>query len=547
MSLGDIVGSVSLGIQIAQLFGTCLQRYENLLEAFDMESDLSLLRCRLEIEMQRFRLWGDAAKISSGVDVPACHAQTVLSALGCIQDVFVGRDPIIKRYEEDARSQTSSTRMGSPSTAIGVLSRRTRWVLSDKKRLESTVNDIKTVNDSLLSLLNETNQRQAARSFQELAIHVLGTESRSKIETLAASTAGNYADICALAGLKALKLAADGAEAMHSTLHRPAGLQPLEPDHRWIDLPLGCLDPWDREVRKLDREPVVLEWRRLPNDIEKKAKTISRVRWLVPFLSRAADIPDLRALEFLGTTLDLSSEHMATVFKYPQTGSSGMEPASLHHILGTSERSKCLPSLNTRFGLALSLSKAVLQLHTCGWLHKSISSGNILFFYPEGYADGIKQTNTVEAVIGNPFLQGYGYARAESAGQVGTDAAFSETIFTDRAANFYRHPNTFESGEKRTKFKKTYDIYSLGIVLLEIGLWASCSPPVSDFSAPKTVRKTLVDKYLNGYLAYRVGTTYQDVVRTCILGGFGHPGKEKNWLELEFMKRVVRKLEGCKV
>ncbi|KAK4450347.1 hypothetical protein QBC34DRAFT_437583 [Podospora aff. communis PSN243] len=552
MDSSGIIGAVSLGMQTAQLFGTCLQKYENLLEAFDMESDLSVMRCRLEIEMQRFRLWGDVAKVSqsNNVGVPVGQAQTVLSALRCIEDIFAGRDPIIKRYEEGPSNQTPGTQVEPESTAFGVLVRRARWVLSDKKRLESTVHDIKAINDSLFSLLNEANQRQATQAFQELAIHVLGTENRSRIEALAASTAGSYADIHALASLKALKLAGDGTKTTENTPlpSLPTGLDSLKPHQKWLDLPLGGLDAWGREVRMLDREPVVLEWRRLPKDAKKKSLAISKVRWLVPFLSQAAEIPDLRALDFAGTTLDLSTEYMATVFKYPQTGSSlGMEPTSLHQILGASERSKYLPSLNTRFALAVSLSKAVLQLHTCGWLHKSISSGNILFFYPETSDGGKKQASAAEADLESPYLQGYGYARVESAGRTDADAAFSETVSTHRAAAHYRHPNTFESGERRTKFKKIYDIYSLGVVLLEIGLWTTCSPPASDFSTPQTVRQTLIDKYLNGYLAYRMGTTFQDVVRTCLLGSFGQPGKAKNWLELEFMKRVVRRLEECRM
>lgn len=38
------------------------------------------------------------------------------------------------------------------------------------------------------------------------------------------------------------------------------------------------------------------------------------------------------------------------------------------------------PSLNDRFVLARKLCAAIAQMHTVGWVQKSISSDNILFF-----------------------------------------------------------------------------------------------------------------------------------------------------------------------
>lgn len=53
MDTSTALGATGLTIQ---LFGACLTGYQNLLAAFDMKSDLSLLRCRMEIEIQRFKL-----------------------------------------------------------------------------------------------------------------------------------------------------------------------------------------------------------------------------------------------------------------------------------------------------------------------------------------------------------------------------------------------------------------------------------------------------------------------------------------------------------
>jgi hypothetical protein len=112
--------------------------------------------------------------------------------------------------------------------------------------------------------------------------------------------------------------------------------------------------------------------------------------------------------------------------------------------------------------------------------------------------------------------------------------------------DIYRHPSTFGEGANRNAFKRTYDIYSLGIVLLEIALWKTCASTLEGVP-PKNIRKVLVEKYLDGNLAYRVGETYQEVVRTCLMGEFGEPVKDKNWLQIQFLRRVVQRLEMCRL
>src|SRR4051812_23050187 len=51
MDTSGIIGAVSLGIQVVQLYGSCIKGYKGLLMVLDKDSDLSLLRCRLEIEI----------------------------------------------------------------------------------------------------------------------------------------------------------------------------------------------------------------------------------------------------------------------------------------------------------------------------------------------------------------------------------------------------------------------------------------------------------------------------------------------------------------
>ncbi|KAH8652573.1 hypothetical protein BGZ61DRAFT_541852 [Ilyonectria robusta] len=448
----DSSGAIGAASFSFQLFGACVKGYNNLLTALNMESDLSVLRCRLEIEIQRFKLWGDAAKVSGGVGIPKCHLATVHTSLKCVERLLV--HSVLMRHRDDDRVDQIATESGRAITShTGLVGGSVRWVLADKAGMEGT-------------------QREARRSFQELVIRVLGTDNISKIKLLQLSITDRYADIYVLAALKALKLAMDNTEkpATHVQSH-PEEAHPNFKPRKWIDMPLWDLSPSaGLEVAVYDRQHVVLEWRRLPKDDVARSQSLLRLEWLMSFLIHASDVPDLRALEFCGATMDLNKEHMAMVYKHPQP-SCGREPASLYDLFASPERTQNLPTLNNRFALAVSLAKALVQLHVCGWLHKSICSRNILFFYPEGYDENA--SGGINRLIGSPFLKGYGYARADMPVASDHSANFSETIAADVDMDLYRHPRTFDSSDKRTTFKKTYDTYSLGILLLEVALWGS--------------------------------------------------------------------------
>jgi hypothetical protein len=227
---------------------------------------------------------------------------------------------------------------------------------------------------------------------------------------------------------------------------------------------------------------------------------------------------------------------------------------SLDYLFQSSHRhyGGLLPSLNDRLALAAILARCVTSLHACGWVHKSICPRNVIFFYPEGHSSlGAEALSLPPGFLRRPYLNGYAYSRRnENTGSSGraheTYASLPESIVTNDATDFYRHPATFGPGDSRAVFKKTYDLYSLGILLLEIALWRTCRPENEDVH-PKQVRKMLSRKYLKGQLAYRVGTTYEEVVRTCLMGSFGEEKSEKSWLEIEVMRTVVQRLESSRV
>ncbi|KAN0103559.1 hypothetical protein V8E51_011872 [Hyaloscypha variabilis] len=126
------------------------------------------------------------------------------------------------------------------------------------------------------------------------------------------------------------------------------------------------------------------------------------------------------------------------------------EPRSLRALLVSA-----IPyPLSERLALAQKLTRSIFFIHTVQFVHKNIRPETVIVFR-EGNSD-----------IGAPFLAGFENFRLED-GQtykVGDD-------FWER--NLYRHPSRQGVELEIERYQMQHDIYSLGVVLLEIGLWKS--------------------------------------------------------------------------
>ena len=126
--------------------------------------------------------------------------------------------------------------------------------------------------------------------------------------------------------------------------------------------------------------------------------------------------------------------------------------------------------------------------------------------------------------------------------------------------DLYRHPRTqFDSPrEGRHGFRALYDVYSLGVILTEIGLWRPVHAildvdPSQRLNAAKVrgTREVLLHKNKLEPLESEAGAVIASVAEACLSGDFASsesPAIEgDSRLQLDFWEKVVKPLEGIAV
>ena len=186
---------------------------------------------------------------------------------------------------------------------------------------------------------------------------------------------------------------------------------------------------------------------------------------------REVDSLSMSILECLGFSDDIVKRRFALHFAVPHDGTN---PRSLRSLLiDPVDRNGRKHSLSDRVQLAQSIASAVLYVHSSNFVHKSIRPENIIIFEPnaeEETTSAEKRLQKYPYIIGKAYLAGYDGVREEK-------AACQLIDITDRSQRLYVAPERLSPRENRPKFSWRHDVYSLGVVLLEIACWESFTDP----------------------------------------------------------------------
>lgn len=175
---------------------------------------------------------------------------------------------------------------------------------------------------------------------------------------------------------------------------------------------------------------------------------------------------------FLDDRDAFGTERYGLVFRHPDEPDwESVDLVSLYDLLGIDALK---PSISERVELALKLCSTVLNLHAVNWLHKGVLSANVMLPFPRvqhirgpGGSDMQVPVNFKHNRFWDdapePLLSGFEYSRPENSQTTARSL--------DTAWDLYRWPSIQREHPTDQNSRKTYDLYSLGLMLLEIGHW----------------------------------------------------------------------------
>lgn len=261
------------------------------------------------------------------------------------------------------------------------------------------------------------------------------------------------------------------------------------------------------------------------------------------------DVTPKAILPCLGYRLEPGPE---LVFAMPPAAGS---PQTLQNLIASDEGTAHHP-LDFRFQLAHKLSEAVLTVHGANLVHKNIRTQTILILKSGASAMNDDRQDTYG--FGDVYLTDWQVLRDAS----GPTLLRGVNTWTE---NLYRHPKR-QGVQVQERYNMGHDIYSLGVCLLEVGLWdllvkknpADGQPHVSSLiraaaevenypdpdvaltmklDRPTDVKNILL-KLASAELPQRMGIGYHRLVAACLTAldqpsGFGAEVDFTKWNQAE--------------
>ena len=261
----------------------------------------------------------------------------------------------------------------------------------------------------------------------------------------------------------------------------------------------------------------------------------SRVHQLASLLYYSGS-SELGTLPIKGLVDQPSKSRHGFVFYFPAEAEP-CTPDSLHSIMRSLSPTSLWP-LSARFRVAQSIAKSIGKFHADGWVHKSIRSQSIVFF---------KDRENKSRLLSSPYLVDFEYSRPES----GTTLHLRDN---DDEKNLYRHPDIQDVAH--SSFLTLHDIYSLGVVLLEIALWQTARSMLDEL---RKRNKQHPGEEVNAYglqewyisrakkkVAHLMGTSYQSAVLACLESKYKDQTRRRDF-PTTFDTQVTQKLSAKQV
>jgi hypothetical protein len=299
-----------------------------------------------------------------------------------------------------------------------------------------------------------------------------------------------------------------------------------------------------------DGREVWIEWKtyRMTLDadgfLDIDPRTVDRMERLVTVLQIPTKPKEFCVPPCLGYFIDRKEARIGIIFHAPMHAPL-QSPRSLRELFHDPIAPLC-----SRMQIAKALAMWLLHLHSVRWLHKGIRSDSVLFFNHPGSLE-----------LGDPYITGFEYARTTGA----TGGTTKPPIGVD-SRDFYVHPD-YLNDQRAGGYQPVFDIYSLGIVFIELAYWhpidqilreSTAESGAQTASKPGAVRRQLLGRendVLEG-VESRMGRKYATAVESCLSGlerprdGLSHDALEERDAEsnttllYDFNDGVIDMIDG---
>ncbi|KAJ9664394.1 hypothetical protein H2198_000323 [Neophaeococcomyces mojaviensis] len=602
-----IVSLVSLAFQC---LSGCIAGYQLLNTALHLGRHAAYLHCALLLEENRLLLWAKRSGLAEGRLDKKFNVKLVLEILSNLENLLCDADGLRARYKFDIKFKDPPAggmklSQYDPMSAADfnfmvqhdVQKERERiiargetmqkkapmhkqfWFAAvDKARFSELINEIDYLNTGLQQLLDQVKQEELEADIRLQRLQGINLAIKlNDIQNLIEGLALTKAEETKLAELKKIRIHevesndAGKDESWSSGLQnllrqKPSTIQtslvPMFSD--LFSSPENVGSTGLHAVREYDGQRVYVEWKKYgwaARDSDMKKKVLNSIASLALLLN-APKTSKFRTLHCASLVEDANSQSYQLVYNWPLNCDPKVKPRSLRDYLD----SRLLPSLTDRIQLARDLASSIFLFHTANWLHKNICSDNIIFFSSDPASP---------KALESPYIVGFEYSRLDAEDQP------SERYEKDPELDIYRHPEYMNIPQPR--FRKNFDIYSFGLVLVEIAKWRPLKYVYKRIAWDKHVKDTknkkqyskqeaqgiqdslfekcdkdkldymrtqLLDDRSDGEgaadIAFKAGSAMNDVVSFC-LGHELDTLEDAETLQAAYFEKIIKRLDSCHV
>jgi hypothetical protein len=568
----DPASAAGLGLAAAsaafQVFSGCIVGFQLLSTAQNLGHDAEFLVCMLRLEEYRLILWAKQSGLADDDLDRRLDEKIIQTTLAELKELLLDTAKLKDDYKLDVRDadldacpvrprdlssaslqflnnsdvkaeQERILRRASTEKHKNRWPKRLWWAAVDRQGFEKLIVRIGTLVQTLFELLSIAAKEETRESLHLIRLSLLSIAEKVEDVRIATrdipTTLGHDQTLETVAALRRLQIDLSDDGHVVSAVDKPPTIyrQLLRDVTDVGGNGVGQTAMYEGVAVYLERK----KYTAADIDGARAVQISKRVEELSKFL-HVPKAPSFQSLHCAGHFQNALSSEFVFIFDRPFGSSDNVVPLSLLSLL----KSKQIPSLTDRFKLANGLATTLLHLHASGWLHKGIRSENVLLF-----PKSVEELRTLH----EPYLVGYEYARQDKPGEL------SDKPSQNPAQDIYRHPRA--QGLISDSFVKAFDIYSLGIMLVEVAYWRPFASllrdklgvKMQDVSAIKMqeVRDKLLaegkcdsDDYPQN-LRFRMGDGYAKATLQCLGTFFEDDTMSKQDFIIAFYDLVVKRLK----